>query len=52
MCQPNKKERRRTLKIFNNIDEETKKSIRDRIAANALIDLIVGIILIILQRLF
>jgi hypothetical protein len=41
----------KTLKIFDNIEEETKKSIRDRIA-NALIDLIVGIILIILQRLF
>ena len=39
------------MKIFNNIDEETKKSIRDKLT-NALIDLVVGIILIILQRLF
>ena len=39
------------LKIFDNIDEETKKSIRDNVAS-ALIDLLIGIILLIIDRLF
>ena len=39
------------MKIFDNIDKETKKSIKDTLIS-ALIDLLVGIILLTIDRLF
>lgn len=39
------------MKIFDNIDEETKKSIRGTLISS-LIDLLIGIILLTIDRLF
>nr|DAY67093.1 MAG TPA: hypothetical protein [Caudoviricetes sp.] len=49
--QPRTKKGGNNLKIFDNIDKETKKSIKDTLIS-ALIDLLVGIILLAIDRLF